>query len=77
MKEPSAGKSFGSTFQPAEAGVFRSLCPPLSPFLMAGNNNTHAGIVLGGGYLITDIQMSTAGRPVPSEFHSRLVAAAI
>lgn len=33
---------------------------------MAGNNNTHAGIVLGGGYLITDIQMSAAGRLVPS-----------
>lgn len=35
-------------------------------FFVAGNNNTHAGIVLGGGYLITDIQMSTTGRLVPN-----------
>lgn len=47
-------------------------------FFVAGNNNTRAGIVLGGGYLITDIQMSAAGRlSSRAAFHSRLVAAAI
>lgn len=53
---------------PRSFGVLDSHIPrggyPAS--FVAGNNNTHAGIVLGGGYLITDIQMSAAGRLVPS-----------
>lgn len=58
---------FGSTF----------LLEQGPAFLVVGNNNTRAGIVLGGGYLITDIQMSTAGRlSSRAAFHSRLVAAA-
>lgn len=45
-------------------------------FLVVENNNTRTRIVLGGGYLITDIQMSTAGRlSSRTAFHSRLVAA--
>lgn len=47
-----------------ETERFRLDVPPRRgpTFFVAGNNNTRAGIVLGGGYLITDIQMSAAGR---------------